>query len=172
MDKVLCTIGYEGATPDAFDAALAAAGVEVVVDVRDVAVSRRRGFSKSALAARLAERGIDYIHLRGLGDPKPGRLAARAGDFTKFRRIFADHMQGEAAQAGLARLNAIIGSSRAALLCYEADPAQCHRSIVANLIAQRSDIDIIHLKVDLIGGARLGRAGAMRHPGEGLAAAE
>src|SRR5262245_40249810 len=95
----IATIGYEGATPDAFDAALRAAGVEMLVDVRAVAVSRRKGFSKSALSQRTREGGRDYLHLRDLGDPKAGREAARAGQLNLFRQIFAAHMKTPPAAA-------------------------------------------------------------------------
>lgn len=88
----LLTIGYEGATPQGFDATLTAARVELVVDVRAVAASRRQGFAKSALSDRLAHAGIRYIHLRELGDPKPGREAARAGRWAEFRAIFSAHL--------------------------------------------------------------------------------
>lgn len=172
MIKALCTIGYEGASPEQFDAVLAGAGVDVVVDVREVTVSRRRGFSKTALAARLADRGIGYLHLKGLGDPKPGRLAARAGDFAKFRRIFADHMQSVEAQSDLQQLADIVPTRRVALLCYEAEPSHCHRAIVANWVAKLANIEIMHLRVDRTGAAQGGCAGTMRYPGEGLAAAE
>jgi uncharacterized protein (DUF488 family) len=76
--KSLMTIGYEASQPDLFDATLLRRGVEVLVDVRAVALSRRRGFSKRALAERLEQQGISYLHLSNLGDPKPGRDAARS----------------------------------------------------------------------------------------------
>src|ERR1700751_6123716 len=98
MSNVLATIGYEGASAEAFDATLENAGIELVVDVRAVAVSRRRGFSKSSLAARLEAAGLRYVHLRGLGDPKPGRDAARAGDLARFRAVFSAHLETEGAQ--------------------------------------------------------------------------
>ena len=76
----LFTIGYEHTTPGVFLGELARAKVGLVIDVRAVAASRRPGFSKRQLAAALAERGIGYLHLRALGTPKEGRLAARSGD--------------------------------------------------------------------------------------------
>ncbi|ORA01321.1 DUF488 domain-containing protein, partial [Mycobacterium arosiense] len=67
------------------------AGVKLLVDVRAIASSRRPGFSKTQLAAGLDERGISYLHLRGLGTPKEGRLAARSGDVAALSRIYAAH---------------------------------------------------------------------------------
>jgi hypothetical protein len=73
---MLFTIGYEGATLPEVIGRLRAAGVEVVVDVRAVAASRRAGFSKTVLRESLAAEGIGYEHVRALGTPKPGRDAA------------------------------------------------------------------------------------------------
>ncbi len=71
------TIGYEGATVAALLAALTQAGVERLIDVRALPVSRRPGFSKTPLSAALAEAGIDYVHLRALGTPGPCRPSRR-----------------------------------------------------------------------------------------------
>src|SRR5258708_28520130 len=98
----LSTIGYEkAALPDVIGR-LKEAGVEVLIDVRAVASSRRAGFSKSVLAASLAVAGIDYVHLRDLGTPKPGRDAARKGHTGEMHAIFAAHMEEPAAQLALA----------------------------------------------------------------------
>ena len=103
MAHALSTIGYEAKTQDQMIAALKSAGVEMVVDVRAVAASRRPGFSKTTLAAGLAEAGIAYEHLRGLGTPKAGRDAARAGRTAEMRAIFEDHLAEPQAQLQLAR---------------------------------------------------------------------
>src|SRR5437764_11327679 len=94
----LATIGYERETQSAVIAKLQAAGVEVVVDVRAVASSRRAGFSKTLLAASLNEAGIGYVHLRELGTPKPGRIAARKGHTAEMTEIFEAHMAEPKAQ--------------------------------------------------------------------------
>jgi uncharacterized protein (DUF488 family) len=132
--KPLATIGYEAATQGEVIGRLKAAAVEVVIDVRAVAGSRRAGFSKTLLAASLAEAGIDYVHFRDLGTPKPGRDAARKGHVAEMRRIFEAHLAEPAAQLQLARAAEIAAERRAALLCYEADAAGCHRRIVAERI--------------------------------------
>lgn len=130
----LATIGYEKATQPAVVERLRRAGVEVLIDVRAVAVSRRAGFSKSLLAASLAEAGVDYIHLRDLGTPKPGRDAAHKGRIAEMHAIYEAHMAEPAAQLALTKAVEIAGARKAALLCYEADAAGCHRSIVAERI--------------------------------------
>lgn len=132
--KPLATIGYEDATQEAVIDKLKAAGVEVVIDVRAVAASRRAGFSKTLLAASLAEAGIDYVHLRDLGTPKPGRDAARKGHVAEMHEIYDAHLAEPAAQVQLARAAEIAKARKAALLCYEADAAGCHRRIVAGRI--------------------------------------
>src|SRR3954462_14128293 len=127
----LATIGYERATQPAVIDRLKAAGVEVVVDVRAVASSRRAGFSKTLLSASLNEAGIGYVHLRQLGTPKPGRIAARKGRVAEMTAIFEDHMAEPAAQLELAKATDLVREKKVALLCYEADAAGCHRTIVA-----------------------------------------
>jgi uncharacterized protein (DUF488 family) len=130
----LATIGYESATQAAVIDRLKAAGVEVVVDVRAVASSRRAGFSKTLLAASLNEAGIDYVHLRQLGTPKPGRDAARKGRIAEMRAIYEDHLAEPGAQLEMAKAVEIARVRKTALLCYEADAAGCHRAIVADRI--------------------------------------
>jgi uncharacterized protein (DUF488 family) len=128
----LATIGYERRTlPEVLDA-LKRAGVEILIDVRAVASSRRAGFSKSLLAGSLAEAGIDYVHLRQLGTPKAGRQAARAGRIAEMHEIYEGQLREPAAQLELARAGEIAGVRKAALLCFEADAARCHRRIVAD----------------------------------------
>ena len=131
---ILSTIGYEAATLPEVIETLKAAGVEVVVDVRAVAASRRAGFSKTMLRVSLAAEGIAYEHLRGLGTPKPGREAARKGRIAEMEAIFATHMATPEAQDALALAITIVRERPAALLCYETCAAGCHRRIVADMI--------------------------------------
>ncbi|WP_372624343.1 DUF488 family protein [Falsiroseomonas sp.] len=148
MTGRLCTIGYEGARLDGFLAALRRSRVSLLIDVRAVAVSRRKGFSKTALAAALGEAGISYLHLRDLGDPKPGREAARAGRMSEFRTIYNAHLRGAVAQAALAEAAQVVEHRAACLLCYEADPSGCHRSIVAAALSRKTGIAVQHLHAD------------------------
>src|SRR5262245_66653102 len=120
----LFTIGYEQATSDAVLSELKKARVRLLVDTRAVAASRRPGFSKRQLAASLDERGIGYLHLRGLGTPAEGRQAARSGDFATLWRVYEQHVRTPGAQRELDELTAIVRSGRpVCLLCYERDPA-------------------------------------------------
>src|SRR5690606_1162660 len=95
---VLTTIGYEKADLSDFIATLRAANVDILIDIRDRAQSRRPGFSKSALAEALDEVDIDYVHFRQLGDPKEGREAARRGDLARFRQVYEEVLRSPAAQ--------------------------------------------------------------------------
>ena len=132
----LATIGYERQTLPEVIARLKQAQVEIVVDVRAVAASRRPGFSKTMLATTLAEHGIDYVHLRQLGTPKEGRIAARAGRIAEMHKIFKRQLATPEAQSELARATEIVRGRRAALLCFEADAAGCHRAIVAERVCR------------------------------------
>jgi len=145
----VATIGYEDATVKRFLAALRDAEVELVVDVRALASSRRPGFAKTALAANLSGAGIEYLHLRGLGTPAEGRAAARAGRHDEMRAVFAEHLATPAAQAELEALASLVSSGRrVCLLCLEADPTHCHRSLVADALAERVPVEITHLRVE------------------------
>src|SRR5271167_950109 len=137
--KKLFTIGYEQTPPKAVLDELEQAGVKLLVDVRAVASSRRPGFSKSQLAAGLDERGIAYLHLRALGTPKEGRLAARSGKRDELFRIFEKHLKTPEAREELDELATLAKSGRRlCLLCYERDPEGCHRRRVAELIHERT----------------------------------
>ncbi|WP_425229887.1 DUF488 family protein [Sphingomonas sp.] len=124
------TIGYESATVDALIAALQAAGVRQVIDVRALPLSRRPGFSKSSLAASLAEAGIAYRHLKALGTPKPGRDAAKKGDVATLRAVYADQLALPEAQAQAAIMRELAAERPSALLCFERDPHHCHRTLL------------------------------------------
>lgn len=140
------TIGYECATVDGLLAALAEERVELLVDVRAVASSRRPGFAKTKLAANLEGAGIGYRHLRGLGTPAEGRLAARAGRHDEMREIFLSHMKTPGAQDELETLAELVRSGRrVCLLCLEADPRHCHRSLVASALKGLMPLQVTHL---------------------------
>jgi len=144
--KVVATIGYEGATVAGFVATLKTGGVELLVDVRAVASSRRPGFAKTRLAANVNAVGIEYLHLRGLGTPADGRAAARAGHHAEMRRIFLRHLARPESQFELETLADLVRNGpRLCLLCFEADPAHCHRSIVADALGALVPIEIHHL---------------------------
>jgi uncharacterized protein (DUF488 family) len=141
--QTLFTIGYEKAKPAAVLGELKRAKVDLLVDTRAVAASRRPGFSKRQLAAALDEAGIAYIHLQKLGTPTQGRQAARAGDFEELWRIYDKHIKTPEAQDALGELLALIKSGkRVCLLCYERDPHECHRSRIAALVKKSTRVKV------------------------------
>jgi uncharacterized protein (DUF488 family) len=137
------TIGYEGATVPEFLEALQKAGVERVIDVRALPLSRRPGFSKSPLRRALAEAGLDYVHLKALGTPADGRAAARAGRHADMARIYAGQLELPEAMAQSAQMLALAEERPSALLCFERDPAHCHRSLL--LKAAAPDAEVVDL---------------------------
>ncbi|QIK96103.1 DUF488 domain-containing protein [Sphingomonas sp. HDW15A] len=126
----LFTIGYEGATMDEFLSALREAGVERVIDVRALPLSRRPGFSKTPLKNALAQAGIEYVHLRALGTPADGRAAARAGHQERLGRIYAAQLELPEAIVAAEEMKALAGERPSALLCFERDPGGCHRTLL------------------------------------------
>jgi uncharacterized protein (DUF488 family) len=145
MPNPLLTIGYEGCTIGDVLAELKAAGVTLLIDVRAVPQSRKPGFSKRQLAAGLDEQGIAYVHLQGLGTPKAGRVAVRAGHPERMEVIFREHMRSDRAQAELAQAKDLARQKRACLLCFEQDPMHCHRRLVADMISTDTAQLILHL---------------------------
>ena len=140
------TIGYENATVAGFQDALRDAKIELLVDVRAVASSRRPGFAKTALAANSNAAGAEYLHLRALGTPADGRAAARAGRPEEMKTIFRQQLATDEAQEQLAILADIVKQGRrVALLCLEADAAVCHRSIVAAEVARLTGAKVVDL---------------------------
>lgn len=137
------TIGYEGATQPELIAALQAAGVRQVIDVRAVPLSRKPGFSKTGLAAGLAEAGIGYVHLKALGTPAEGREAARKGRHDLLARVYAGQLATTEAAAAMARMRALAAAEPSALLCFERDPKGCHRSLlVARAMPEAEVVDL------------------------------
>src|ERR1700742_1620676 len=144
--KTLFTIGYEQTPAKSVLDELEQAGVKLLVDVRAVTSSRRPGFSKNQLAAALDERGIAYVHLKGLGTPKEGRLAARSGKYDELHRIFSKHLKTSQAREELDELSALVRKAGpVCLLCYERDHEHCHRKWIAEIIEERNGVRIENL---------------------------
>lgn len=118
-------LGYEGHTVDSFLALLAGARVQRIVDVRALPLSRRRGFSKTPLTRALSEHGIEYVHVRAAGNP----FRDRKQPLERRLELYAAHLAQH--PAVLDEVEAAIGESKAALLCVEAHPHECHRSLIA-----------------------------------------
>ena len=148
IENMLSTIGYERSDLEDFVWTLETTEIEVLVDIRDRAQSRRKGFSKTALSTRLAESGIRYIHYRELGDPKEGREAARAGRIKDFQRIFHSVLKTKSAQDALSELEGLLAENlNICLLCYERSHSSCHRKIVAEELQLRTGVRLRHLGV-------------------------
>jgi uncharacterized protein (DUF488 family) len=132
------TVGYEGMTIDSFVALLRSQRIAHLVDIRAVAISRKKGFSKSALAARLEAAGIRYSHVRDLGCPKPIRDQYRAdSNWPRYVRSFCAHLESQT--EALQELRRTLKARRGGLMCFEADFTRCHR------IARRLRSSVVHL---------------------------
>lgn len=134
------TIGYEGATMDEFLAVLKTAGVERLIDVRALPLSRRPGFSKSPLRAALEEAGIEYMHLKALGTPAEGRSAARAGRHEQLKRIYSGQLELPEAIVQAAQMIELAKEKPSALLCFEREPEHCHRTLLLRAVAPDAEV--------------------------------
>jgi DNA-binding Xre family transcriptional regulator len=124
------SVGYEGRLIHEFVAGLRERGTEVLVDVRLNPISRRSGFSKTALRAALSEVGIGYVHLRALGNPKANRPGFANADPTPARETYRALLQAPAAAEELQQLRELVGKHRVAVMCFEADETRCHRQVI------------------------------------------
>ena len=161
------TIGYEGASADRFIETLKSAGVTRLLDVRELPLSRRRGFSKGALSVILERAGIAYQHERALGAPRP--LRHRLREDKDLTRYFADFREYLSTQRTLLDSLAQTLTEAVALLCYERNPAECHRSVVAAALARRLKGRVEDLHVHELEQAP---HAARTHPRQSLSAAE
>ncbi len=165
--KKLFTIGYEGAALDDFMGALKAAKIDILLDVRELPISRRKGFSKTALGGALTEAGIHYRHEKQLGSPKTIRHRLREdGNYPRFFRDFDQHL---IEQSALLETLAEELKGNVALMCYEKDHEECHRRSVANALAELLGKTPIHLGVD--DHARKASEAARPYPRQGVSAA-
>ena len=134
------TIGYEKSTQPELIAALQAAGVTRMIDVRAVPLSRRPGFSKNILKNGLAEAGIDYVHLKALGTPAEGRETARKGRHAELERIYAGQLELPEAIVAGAQMRELAAEKPSALLCYEREPSGCHRTLLLRWVAPDAEV--------------------------------
>ena len=134
------TIGYERSTQPDLIAALKSAGVERIIDVRAVPLSRKPGFSKNVLANGLREAGIDYVHLKALGTPPEGREAARKHQHEKLRRIYTVQMELPEAMVQAEQMKELAAEKPSALLCFERDPSGCHRTLLLEMVTPDADV--------------------------------
>jgi len=139
------TLGYEGASIDEVLRALQDTGVELLLDIREAPISRKKFFNKRLLRDTLQEAGLDYHHERRIGTPKWLRDRVKVDrDYAAFFRDYHAHLAAQ--QQALRELLACIGSRRAALLCYERDPHTCHRLAVAEVLIRDFGLPgVVHL---------------------------
>lgn len=146
MSAELFTLGYEKRTLEQFLDLLRERRIDVVVDVRDVPWSHKPGFSKRPLSEALAAAGLEYVHAGFAGNPKALRSTAKDND--EALRLYARHLKSHAAI--LAQMDAVLepllaGGKRVCLICFERDPGDCHRSILAEAWARRRKAAVRHL---------------------------
>lgn len=143
----LFTIGYEKRTLDQYVAILSAAGIRVVVDVRETAWSHKPGFSKSSFAAGLAKAGIEYVHASFAGNPKALRRTAgsHAECLERFRAYLTETPELIDRLEGVLRQYRSAGKP-IALTCFERHPGDCHRAILADHWAEKGRRRVVHLE--------------------------
>jgi uncharacterized protein (DUF488 family) len=145
MRYLLRTIGYEKASLAEVLAALKAAGIATLIDVRDRPQSRRAGFSKRQLQAAIEEAGMRYLHLKALGTPPEGREANHRREWERFWRIVDEKLATAEAELALEQVASVAAEAPSCLLCYEGDWRHCHRRRVAEILAERHAFVVQHL---------------------------
>jgi len=142
--STLFTIGYERVGQSDFVRAVKDANIDLLLDIREIANSRRAGFSKKSLSAALDEAGIAYIHMKALGTPKAGRDAAKRGDTQTMRAIYCEKLENPDAQMALADAANLAKAKRVCLMCLEHEWRDCHRAIVAERL-ETLGLTAVHL---------------------------
>ena len=147
MKRKLFSIGYNGFSVQGFVAALTESGVECVVDTRELPISRKKGFAKSALQNHLHEAGIVYRHFRVLGSPRFDRREVRnTGDYATFFSRVRKHLATLEAMTALQNVIEIARIKTSCLMCCCPDWRFCHRSCVADAITKRTYFAVEHLE--------------------------
>lgn len=140
------TIGYEGRDIKEFANQLEDLEISTLVDVREIPLSRKRGFSKNSLAQHLSQYGIKYLHIRELGSPRFLRKKLRSdGDYKYFFEHYSKHLESQI--RAIEKLHKIVLSTVSCIMCYEKEPVSCHRSIVSQEIVRRNQdrVEIKHI---------------------------
>jgi uncharacterized protein (DUF488 family) len=141
----LFTVGYEGRSLEELVDALRAAGVERLVDVRELPLSRRQGYSKTALGETLREAVLNYVHVRALGNPKPNRERYWAGDVEGGAAVYRKHLNN-GSRSALVELAESLGDDPACLLCFERDHTECHRDVIVEELQElKPRLQVSHL---------------------------
>jgi uncharacterized protein (DUF488 family) len=136
------SVGYEKHRDvDAFAVMLASAGVERLVDVRELPISRKRGFAKTALSEALERAGIEYVHVKALGNPKTFRDLYKSGEVEAGRSGYERFLLSERLDA-LASLEALLQEKRSALMCVESDQSICHRDVIFEALCEHRNLEL------------------------------
>jgi uncharacterized protein (DUF488 family) len=146
MPNTLYTIGYEETTAESFLKKLESAGVQMILDIRELPQSRVPGFSKNALSEKLRRKGIDYLHVRELGSPRELRHQLReTKDFTAFTRGYLLYMKRQMDHIQVVKN--WVYQKTCCLLCFEKNHDECHRKFVALEVkaVARNGLQIVHL---------------------------
>jgi uncharacterized protein (DUF488 family) len=141
MGTELFTIGYQGLAIEEMIAMLESKGVERVIDIRDLPLSRRKGFSKTSLGEALAAVGIEYVHMREAGNPFRREKDSIERDLLLAR--YRTHLDG--ARTVVTNVAEQVRGKRVALLCFEHDVETCHRSILAPRVAKKLGVEVTNL---------------------------
>ena len=132
----VASVGYELHKDNAaFAIHLRRAGVERLIDVRELPISRRRGYAKSALAKAMSDAGLEYVHIRALGNPKPFRDLYKQGRVEEGRSSYERHLL-ETQRPALESLVPLLREKRSALMCFEHDAAVCHRTVILGALRE------------------------------------
>jgi uncharacterized protein (DUF488 family) len=136
---IALTIGHSTRSLDEFIALLGAHGVSLIVDVRTVPRSRHNPqFNKDALPGSLKEAGIGYVHLPGLGGLRHAKAdSLNIGWRNASFRGYADYMQTPEFEQQIENLIELVKGHRIALMCAEALPWRCHRSLIGDALTVR-----------------------------------
>lgn len=145
MTHGIVSVGYEGRAIDDFVVELVRAGVQTVADVRLNAISRKAGFSKTRLRDALAAAGIDYRHMRSLGNARDNRLPFWEGRLEEGRRVFREGLQSPEAEASLDELSSLVRDQVVAVLCFESDVEKCHRKVIIDEVAGATEVPVAAL---------------------------
>lgn len=141
------SVGYENYRDvDVFARVLADSGVERLIDVRELPISRKRGFAKTALSEALASAGVEYVHLRALGNPKEFRDLYKSGKVSAGKSGYQRFLFSERSEE-LADLDRILREKRSALMCVEDDPKVCHRQVILDALRDKlkDDLEVAHI---------------------------
>lgn len=141
----LVSAGYEGKTLDTFIGQLSERGVHTLADVRLTPISRKPGFSKNRLAGALSEAGINYLHLRALGNPKANRAPFWDGRAEEGRAAFRRLLTAAPAAAELDHLLTLASRESVAVLCFEHDADRCHRQVICDIARHSRGLGITTL---------------------------